>query len=125
MADKANLLVVDDEQGMCNLLKKIIEAEGYKVTEATSGEDAISVVKKGNIDLVVMDVIMPGIGGMGALRKIKKINEDIPVIMITGYASVKIASESMKSGAIDYISKPFDNKYLISLIKEALELIKK
>lgn len=119
MQDNKNkhILIVDDEQDLCWILGEILEEEGYKVSSANSGEETIDRVKKGNVDLIILDVMLPGMDGLEALRRIKKLHAKLPVIMITGYGSMDIATKAMKLGAMDYITKPFKDEYIINLIK--------
>jgi len=115
-----HILVVDDEPDLCWVLCRILEAEGYKVSTADSGEEAIDIVEKGNIDLIIMDVLMPEIDGLESYRRIKKMDASLPVIMITGHASMDKAMEAIKLGAVDYIAKPFRSEHVTNVIKLAL-----
>lgn len=115
-----HILIVDDEQDFCWILGKILQEERYKVSSASSGEEAIDKVKKGNVDLIILDVMLPGIDGIETYQRIRKMDPELPVIMITGYESMDITMKAMKLGAVDYITKPFNNQYMINLIKRAL-----
>jgi len=119
-SEDKHILVVDDEPDLCWNFRQILESEGYKVSTANGGEEAIDIVKKGNIDLIIMDVMLPGIDGIETYRRIKKMGANLPVIMITGYTSTNKAMEAIKLGAVDYITKPFSNEYIINLIKSVL-----
>lgn len=119
-SEDKHILVVDDEPDMCWNFRQILEFEGYKVSTANGGEEAIDIVKKGNIDLIIMDVMLPGIDGIETYRRIKKIDANLSVIMITGCSSTNKVMEAIKLGVVDYITKPFSNKYIINLIKSAL-----
>jgi DNA-binding NtrC family response regulator len=114
------ILVVDDNRDLRYTLKSILEDEGYHVSEAEDGDKAIKEVKKNQPDLVLLDLKLPGKDGLHILEDVKKINNNIAVIMLTGHADVKSAVKAMKSGAHDYISKPFDNEEMILVIKRAL-----
>lgn len=122
MRDNKNkhILVIDDEPDISWVFQQFLEDEGYKVSTANSGEEAIDIVKKGNIDLIIMDVMLPGIDGLETYRQIKKMGLNLPVIMITGYGSMTKAMEAVELGAVDYITKPFKDEYVTNLIKVAL-----
>jgi len=115
-----HILVVDDEPDLCWVLCRILEDEGYRVSTADSGEEAIDIVEKGDIDLIILDVLMPEIDGLEAYRRIKKMDASLPVIMITGHASMDKAMEAIKLGAVDYIAKPFRSEHVTNVIKLAL-----
>ena len=115
-----SILVVDDELSMREFLKILLEKESYKVTTASDASSAIDLIKNENFDLVLSDIRMPGIGGLSLLEKIKAENNSIPVIMITAFASPENAVVAMRSGAFDYITKPFKVDEIIKIIKTAL-----
>ena len=102
------ILIVDDEKSMREFLKILLAKEGYEVLAAADGEQALDMLAENSIDLVITDIRMPGISGLELLAKIKDEDEDIPVIMITAFASPNDAVQAMKNGAYDYISKPFN-----------------
>jgi DNA-binding NtrC family response regulator len=101
------ILVVDDEQSMCDFMEIMLKKEGYDVTTSTSGHEAIQITASENFDLVIADIMMPELSGMDLLRKVKKSRPDLDFIMMTAFASVDTAIEAMKEGALDYITKPF------------------
>ena len=115
-----HILVVDDEPDTRWIFRDILQSEGYKVSTANSGEEAIDIVEKEDIDLIIMDVMLPGIDGLETYRWIKKMGANLPVIMITGHASMSKAMEAIKLGVVDYITKPLKNEYIIKLIELAL-----
>jgi two-component system response regulator PilR (NtrC family) len=115
-----SLLVVDDELSMREFLKILLEKEGYEVTTAAEASSALEHFKNQAFDLVISDIKMPGIGGLTLLEKIKSLDSTIPVIMITAYASPENAVIAMKSGAFDYITKPFKVDEIINIIKSAI-----
>ena len=115
-----DILVVDDELSMREFLKILLEKEGYSVTTAPDATKAISRLNKETYELVISDVKMPGIGGLPLLEKIKEINSNIPVIMITAYASPENAVRAMKNGAFDYITKPFKVEEILDNVKKAI-----
>jgi two-component system response regulator PilR (NtrC family) len=114
------ILVVDDELSMREFLKILLEKEGYDVTSTADATSAIKEIGSGSFDLVISDIKMPGMGGLTLLEKIKEINSSLPVIMITAYASPENAVIAMKSGAFDYITKPFKVDEIIKIIKSAI-----
>src|SRR5437879_10685207 len=106
------ILVVDDEAPVREVLTEYFTTEGYAVEGAGSGAEALTVVRGGRADLVLLDVRMPGLDGVQVLRKIREINGDVPVIMVTANEDVSLAKETLKLGASDYVAKPFDFDYL-------------
>jgi len=118
---KPNILIVDDEPDICKALEFLLKREGYAVTSANSGEDAIEKLKTDGFDVVITDLKMGRIDGMTVLEKAKEINPDMPVIMMTAFASIESAVEAMKRGAADYIVKPFLNEEIKLTIKKVLE----
>jgi DNA-binding NtrC family response regulator len=102
-----SVLVVDDEQTVCNSCKKILSQEGYKVDVALTGEEALGKVKGDGFDLVITDWKMPQIDGLEVARRIKKEKPNTAVIIITGYPSVDSSIEAIRSGIADYVPKPF------------------
>jgi two-component system response regulator PilR (NtrC family) len=115
------LLIVDDEQGMRDFLSIMLKKEGYSVALADSAEKASEFVERGDFDLIISDIAMPGQSGLEVLRQAKEANPDTPVIMITAYASTESAVEALKLGAYDYIIKPFDVDELKIVVRNALE----
>ncbi len=113
------ILIVDDEKSMREFLKILLVKEGYKVFTAQDGDQALELIQKSPVDLVVSDIRMPGISGLELLARIKDHDEDVPVIMITAFASPNDAVQAMKSGAYDYISKPFNVDEIKSVIHSA------
>ena len=118
---RERILVVDDERGMRELLRITLKKEGYKVSTASSAQEALDLLDKGLFDLVITDIKMPQLSGIELLKRIKALDPGVPVIMITAYASVDTAVEAMKEGAYDYISKPFNVEELKHLIRNVLE----
>ncbi|MFC1881013.1 sigma-54-dependent transcriptional regulator [Thermodesulfobacteriota bacterium] len=114
------ILVADDEPSHRQMIEAVLAAEGYEVTQAEDGQAAISAVKEKFYDLVIMDVRMPNVDGIQALQKIKQISPDIPVIIMTAYASVGSAVDALKSSAYDYLIKPLDIDELKILVAKAL-----
>ena len=119
MKRKLSILVVDDEESVVELFHRILKKKEYTVLTATNGKDALELADKERPDLVILDLNLPGISGIEVLRRIKKIDENIEVIVITGYGTKETVKTAMRLGAYDYITKPFDINYVSSLIKEA------
>ncbi len=115
------VLIVDDEKGMRDFLSIMLKKEGYAVSAAESSEGAAERIGRGEFDLIISDISMPGRSGLDLLKQAKGSSPDTPVIMITAYASTESAVEALKLGACDYIIKPFDVEELKIVIRNALE----
>ena len=116
---KASLLVVDDENVVRESLGKWFEEEGYLVETATSAREALLKLPSQGWDLALVDIKMPGMDGLELHRKIREVDPEIVVIIMTGYASVETAVQALKDGAYDYITKPFDPDDLAHLVRKA------
>ena len=114
-----SILVVDDERSMRDFLKILLQKEGHAVVTAQNGENALECLQNQEFDLVISDIRMPGMGGLELLGAVKEGDPDLPVIMITAFASPDDAVQAMKSGAFDYISKPFNVDEIKSVIESA------
>ncbi|MCK4778489.1 MAG: response regulator, partial [Actinomycetia bacterium] len=121
----ANILVVDDEEGMRLGLTKILEKEGYRVTTAANGEKALNLMERISFDLVISDLKMPKYSGIELLKTINKINTGSPLIIITAYASLESAIEAIKERADDYLVKPFGREELVNTVRRVIEKRKK
>lgn len=117
----ANILVVDDEENARKGLSMILAKEGYAVEMAANGKEAIDALKRLSFDLVITDMRMPLMDGFEVLREIKKMDEDIGVIMITAYGEVESYLEAMNLGAFEYINKPVRVNELKRVITKVLE----
>jgi two-component system, NtrC family, nitrogen regulation response regulator NtrX len=117
-----NVLVIDDEQGIRGVLKDILEDEGYRVRTAEDGIEGLEIIKEHRIDLVLLDVWLPNMGGMDVLKEIKARNSDAEVIIISGHANIDLAVKAVKLGAFDFIEKPLSLDRVTTLCKNALEL---
>jgi two-component system response regulator PilR (NtrC family) len=113
--------VADDEQSMREFLDIMLKKEGYKVSLASNGDEVLKLVEKDIFDLALLDIRMPKLDGITALKKIKAISPETIVIIITAYASADTAIKAMKEGALDYITKPFKVEEIKLIIKNALE----
>ncbi len=121
MTKKIKVLMVDDEKRFRDTTKKILMKKGFETILAESGEEALEKISEAP-DVVILDIKMPGIDGHEALARIKKINPDLPVIMLTGHGGIPSAREALVEGAFDYLSKPCDIDLLAEKIKEACHL---
>jgi signal transduction histidine kinase len=119
-ANKPHVLVVDDELGPRESLKMILNPY-YTVHTADRGSQAIEMLRQYPVDLVTLDLKMPGFTGINVLEKVKQHDPDIEAIIITGYGSLDTAIEGLRLGAFDYISKPFDVNHILSLVRRGLE----
>lgn len=118
---KFKLLLVDDEKTMVKYLSKQLLKKGFDIDVAYSGKEALEHVSAKDFDVVLLDVLMPGMDGIETLRKIKHMAPTTEVIMLTGHASVEAGIEGMKAGAFNYIMKPFDPNELVAEINMACE----
>jgi DNA-binding response OmpR family regulator len=118
---KPRLLLVDDEEMFLEFLSRRLISYQYDVTICLSGENALEVIVNHDFDVVILDVLMPGMDGIETLREIKKIKPLTEVIMLTGYASTESGIEGMKLGAHDYLSKPCNTEDLIAKINDAYD----
>ncbi len=115
------ILVVDDEERICEAVKRALERTGYQVETRQSALEALAMVRKGAPDMVICDIKMPDMDGMSLLERIKEDDPNIPVLMITGYASIDSAVEAVRKGAQEYIPKPFSPDQIRFLVKRAFE----
>lgn len=117
--EKCRVLLVDDERDFLEVLTRRLGKRDVNVAGVTSGEEALQYLQAKPIDVAVLDVKMPGMDGLTALREIKKLNPLIEVIMLTGHASLEVALEGMRSGAFDYLMKPAEIDELLYKIQDA------
>jgi two-component system response regulator AtoC len=118
---KPSILIVDDDEVMRETLSDVLKKRGYEVFSAASGKETLPVIKKNVIDLVLLDMKLPDENGLEVLRKVKELDTDILVIIMTAYSDVQTAVSAMKSGAHHYINKPFELEELRLLIEKGLE----
>jgi DNA-binding NtrC family response regulator len=118
---KPTILIVDDDEAMRETLSDVLRKRGYEIFSESSGNGALSIIKKNVIDLILLDMRLPDVDGLEVLKKIKEFDTDILVIMMTAYSDVKTAVSSIKSGAYHYINKPFELEELKLLIEKGLE----
>lgn len=121
MTEKRKIHLVDDETIIHEILGELLTSEGYKVEISSRGEEALQKQKSQSFDLVLLDLLMPGMDGIEVLKRLKKLDPYINVVIITAYASIESAINAMKIGAFDYVQKPFKHDELLLTIKRAIE----
>ena len=117
----AKLLVVDDDDLVLQGFKSVLSGEGYEVDEVNSGRAALKLIRRDRFDLVLVDLMMEGIDGLGVLREVKKKSPDTVVVIVTGYESIESILEAMRWGAYDYLIKPCSEIDLKMTIRRGLE----
>jgi two-component system nitrogen regulation response regulator NtrX len=117
----ADILIIDDEKSIRKTLTEILSYEGYKIDEASDGEEGLKKFSEKTYDVVLCDIKMPKLDGLEFLDRSKMVNPDVPVIMISGHGNVETAVEAVKKGAFDYISKPPDLNRLLITLRNALD----
>jgi len=117
----ASILIIDDEKAIRKTLAEILSYEGYKIEEATDGEDGLKKFSSTTFDVVLCDVKMPKMDGLEFLEKAREINPDVPIVVISGHGNIETAVEAVKKGAFDYISKPPDLNRLLITLRNALD----
>lgn len=125
MKSKIRILIVDDEKDICDQISGLLKDDGFLTFSASNSDDAIKYLKLEEINLVILDIWLNNskLDGFKTLEKIKKLNELIPVIMISGHGNIETAVTAIKKGAYDFIEKPFDSEILLFKVKKALENI--
>jgi DNA-binding NtrC family response regulator len=119
------ILIVDDEPDMLKLLSMILRSKTpYEITTTNNPVEALELVKQGGHDLLITDLKMPGLEGIELLDAVKKVDEDIPVIVMTAYGSVESATETLAKGGFDFITKPFRKEQILVTIDKALKWLK-
>jgi two-component system response regulator PilR (NtrC family) len=121
MEKKGKIHIIDDEQIIHEVLGDLLTSEGYEVEKSLSGEEALEKHPSQSFDLVLLDLLMPEMDGIEVLKNLRKIDPQVVTVIITAYASVESAISAMKSGAFDYIQKPFKHDELLLTVKRALE----
>src|SRR3712207_3067187 len=121
MAKKGSILVVDDEEIMRDVLETLLSAEGYRVDLAKTGEEGLEAYGRRTYDVVLLDVSMPGMGGLRALEEILKADSEAVVVMITAYATFDTAIGAWERGAAGCIRKPFQNEQILSTVASGIK----
>jgi len=119
--EKMRLMLVDDEKRFLETTSKLLAKRGYEALTATSGADALDILKGKNVHVIILDVKMPGMDGIATLKEIKRLYPLVEVIMLTGHGTVESAVDGLKSGATDYLTKPADIDELVQKAEEAFE----
>ncbi|MBI2212676.1 MAG: sigma-54-dependent Fis family transcriptional regulator [Acidobacteria bacterium] len=115
------VLIIDDEEVLRDVMQAVLRREGFDVALAATAEEGLAIVESDEIDLVILDIMLPGMDGHEALRNIKELSPSLPVIIVTAYSSIDGAILAMKNGAFHYIPKPFKNEEVIITVNKALE----
>ena len=114
------ILIVDDEEGIRSLLARVVDGEGYQSLEAQDGDEALRLIRREGPDVMLLDIKMPGMDGMAVLREARKIDPDLPVVMVTSNGLVKDALAALRAGAHDYLVKPFEHADVIRSVHTAM-----
>ncbi|MFH0732196.1 MAG: sigma-54 dependent transcriptional regulator [Candidatus Omnitrophota bacterium] len=115
------ILIVDDEKNVLSSFKKIMAQDGYEIYTASNAKEGLSIARDTTINLLIMDIRMPGMDGLEAFSKFKEIDQKMPIIIMTAYATTETAIEAMQLGAYDYVIKPFNIPQMKKMIEKALE----
>lgn len=121
MSNRERILVIDDEDVVREIFERLLKSGPYQSDFVASGEEGLKLAREREYDAVVLDVMMSGLGGLETLQEIRRIDSDLPVIMVTAFASLENAIECMKQGAFDYITKPFKNDEVMLAIQKAVQ----
>ena len=123
MVNAHQILIVDDEIDIREILRFALETPGRLVFEAGNGEEALSVVEKEKIDLILTDLAMPKMNGFELLRKLKMIGKSLPIIVLTGHADSMVANQIRPYGVVHFLTKPWDSDHLDKIVQEILAKI--
>ena len=118
---KGKVLIVDDAPDTVEIIKKLLVFEGYEVLTTSTGEEGVKKVEEEKPEIVLLDISLPGIDGNETLKRIRKVDPIVSVIMLTAFATVDNAISALKEGASDFIKKPFENEHLVHLVNQCLE----
>ena len=117
--DKDRVLLVDDEEEFVRALAKRLTTRGLNVDVTGDGESAVEKVKQRDFDVIVLDLAMPGIDGLETLKRLREVNPDLQVVLLTGHGSIRSGVEAIKGGAVDFLEKPAEFSELLTKIREA------
>ncbi len=117
------VLIVDDEEMICTLFAEMLKQYGYQTATETDGSKTLERLWRGRFDVLLLDLIMPGINGINLLRQLRQSFEDLPVVIVTGHGSIETAVESMQAGASEFVTKPVEASVLDIRIRKAIEYI--
>jgi len=121
METKGRILIIDDEPGMRLGCQRALASQGYQADAVASGEEGLERLRSDAYDLVLLDVMMPGMSGMETLRRIRQLDSSVVCVVVTGYATVEMAVQAIKEGAYDFITKPFDSDTLVLTVGQGVE----
>jgi len=121
MATEPTILLIDDEEIMRDVISRLLEQEGYRVVLASTGEEGLDRLRDEPIDLILLDLMLPGKDGLAVLGEVAAHDPDIVVVMITAFASIENAVQATKMGAFDFVTKPFKNEQLLLVVKNGLK----
>ena len=116
-----NILIIDDEEVLQDILTVLIRKEGHTPITASTGEEGLAVLEREEIDLILLDLMLPGMHGMEVLRQVRQRSTDVVVVVITAFSSIESAIQAMREGAFHYIPKPFKNEEVLLTIRKGLE----
>jgi DNA-binding NtrC family response regulator len=119
MEQKALVLIVDDELGPRESLRMILKPL-YDVRTATNGQEALDCIQKEKIDLITLDIKMPGLSGMDVLRELRKLGSDAAVVIVTGYGTLTNVQDAIRYGAVDFVSKPFNVPDIVAVVNKSV-----
>jgi len=120
MKEPARILVVDDEPNICQVLSAVLRKDGHEVEVSRDGEEALALLERTPVDLLITDVIMNNVSGVELLQRVQAASPQTPVVMMTAYGTIKSAVDAIKLGAFDYLAKPFDMDQMKSVVRKAL-----
>lgn len=118
----ANILVVDDEKDTCLLLRQVLEKEGYIVDSANSGVEALNILTKKKVNLVITDLNMPEMDGLALIREARKLKTNTKFIMMTAYGEIETYLDAINMGVFDYLNKPMEISDIRNAVKKALQV---
>jgi two-component system, NtrC family, nitrogen regulation response regulator GlnG len=116
-----HVLIVDDEEAVCWALRRALTVEGHRVAVAPSAEEAFVQAENHRPDAVILDVRLPGLDGLSAMARLRRLTYDAPVIVITAFGNLGTAVRAVEEGAFDYLAKPFDLDLALETLKRALQ----
>ncbi len=119
MEQKASVLIVDDELGPRESLRMILKPL-YDVRTAANGQEALDCIQKEKIDLITLDIKMPGLSGMDVLRELRKLGSDAAVVIVTGYGTLTDVHDAIRYGAVDFVSKPFNVPDIVAIVNKSV-----
>jgi DNA-binding NtrC family response regulator len=117
-----NILVIDDDRGVRDVMEAFFVEEGFDITAVPDGESGLHLLRQMEFDIVFLDLVMPGMGGLEVLEEISGMKKEVPCVIMTGFATTKTAVDAMKLGALDYITKPFNLEELLIITRRVIDI---